>query len=226
MSAPTSRTITCGDRRGTHHAEIVVMTRDADGPSATGVFYNNLGLLDGFSDADFDARFRALDPERLAAESGGDAVWMNGPRRALMDEVVGEAFDGGRTTLVGDIPMLNYGTVHVPDLDLFLGRDRPSYTEFTIARTTTWVFRAGQEVYELVSPNGAVYVMQSCSRHVDADLTPDDLPALGERLALPSGWRYRARRLDEDLVVTARADERPAHIVFDELEDNYQRIDP
>lgn len=225
MTAPTSRTIEARDRRGTHHAEIVVLTRDASGPGATGVFYNDLGLLDDFSDADFDARFRALDPAALAAEFSADAVWMNGPRRALMDGVTGEAFDGGRVTSVGGIPMLNYGTVRVPDLDLFLGAHRPPYTELTIGRTTQWVFDRGREVHELVDPAGRVYVMQSCSQHVDPENTPDRLATLGDRLELPEGWRYRTRVLDDDLVVRAEAGVRDAHIVFDELEDNYQRVD-
>ena len=43
--------------------------------------YNTLGLPVDFT----DEQFRALDPTALAAEFNGDAVWMNGPRRAQMD---------------------------------------------------------------------------------------------------------------------------------------------
>ena len=86
-------------------------------------------------------------------------------------------------------------------------------------------FSAGQRVYELVAPTGSVYVIQSASQHVDPDNTVDRLATLGERLSLPQGWQYRTPRLEEDLVVRAEAGGAPAHIVFDEYEDNYQRID-
>lgn len=211
--------------RGMHHAEIVVFTRDPHGPSATGMVYNTLGLTDEVSDAEFDARFRALDPEVLKTTFHGDAVWMNGPRRALMDSFTAAALDEGRTTPVGPIPMRTVATVHVPDLDLFLDTRRPPYTEITVARTTEWVFNRGREVYELVAPNGSVYVLQSASQHVDPDLTLDKLPTLGERLRLPDGWQYRVRTLDQDLVVRAQRGGLEAHIVFDEYEDNFQQVD-
>ena len=94
------------------------------------------------------------------------------------------------------------------------------YTELTVNRTTDWVFKQGQEVHELVAPSGAVYVMQSMSRHVDPNLEIEQLPTLGQHLKLPQGWQYRVCSLEEDLVVPARGD---AHIVFDEFENNYQR---
>jgi hypothetical protein len=181
--------------RSTHHAEIVVFTRDTQGPGATGVCYNNLGLPDEVSDTQFDASFRALDPDSPASTFHGVAVWMNGPRRALMSSFTGAVSDGGKVTDVADIPMRTVATVHVPELDLFFSSERPPYTEITVGRTTEWVFDHGREVAELVAPNGNVYVMQSCSQHVDPGLTLD-------------------QRGGGD-----------AHIVFGELENNYQRVD-
>ena len=222
---PGTVPVTADGLRGMHHAEIVVFTRDPQGPSATGTVYNTLGLTDDLSDAEFDARFRALDPEVLRATFHGDAVWMNGPRRALMDSFTAAALDEGRTTPVGSIPMRTVATLQIPDLDRFLGSRRPPYTEITVGRTTEWVFDRGREVYELVAPDGGVYVLQSASQHVDPDLTLDKLPTLGERLQLPDGWRYQVRTLDRDLVVRAQRGGTKAHIVFDEYENNFQRVD-
>ena len=67
--------------------------------------------------------------------------------------------------------------------------------------------------------------MQSASQHVDPSLTPDKLASLGQRLDLPDGWDYRTPTLDEDLVVRAQRGGVEAHLVFDEFENNYQRID-
>jgi hypothetical protein len=87
-------------------------------------------------------------------------------------------------------------------------------------RTTTWFFKTGAEVYELVSPKGIVFVMQ-----VNPENTVDKLPTLGECLALPEGWTYRARTLGEELVMRATYDDDPPNtIVLDEFENNYQRI--
>ena len=209
-------TLTAENLHGVPHGEVVVFTRDTDGPGASSILFNTLGLPDEMS----DQQFRALDPEDLKATYRADAIWLNGPRRALMDAATAEFLDEGRVTDVGGIPMRTVGQVHVPNLDLFLSAQRPPYTELTVDRTTDWVFKQGQDVHELVAPDGAVYVMQSMSRHVDPDLEIEQLPTLGQRLKLPQGWQYRVRALEGDLVVPARGN---AHIVFDEFENNYQR---
>ncbi|AYV26397.1 hypothetical protein EES41_06640 [Streptomyces sp. ADI95-16] len=203
---------------GVPHAEIVVFTKDDEGPGAKGIVYNTLGLPLDFT----DDQFRALDPEALATEFRGDAVWMNGPRRVLADSVSVELFDEGRVTSVDGIAMQTIADVHVPDLEAFLSSQRPPYTQLLVNRTTMWTFRKGRQVHELISPDGHVFVMQSLSRRVDPNLDPDRLATLGARLSPPAGWEYRVRTLEEDLLVGARGD---AHIVLDEFENNYQRED-
>lgn len=95
---------------GKHHCEVLIMNRDADGPGGAGNYYNSLGVVDDVSDEESDARFRALDPEKLREQYGGDAVRFNGPRRFLADRFTAEAFDGGKVSMVGPIPMCLYGT--------------------------------------------------------------------------------------------------------------------
>ena len=112
-----------------------------------------------------------------------------------------------------------------PDFDAFVAGKQTPYRETVSKRTTTWFFEAGAEVYELVSPEGIVFVMQSASLRVDPDNTVDKLPTLGERLALPEGWTYRARTLEKELVMRATYEDDPTNtIVLDELENNYQRL--
>ena len=211
--------------RGMHHAEILIMNRDADGPGGSGNYYNSLGVVDDVPDDEFDARFRALDPAELQKEYGGDAVRFNGPRRFLADRFTAQAFDGGTPSMVGPMPMHLYGTFVAPNFDAFIAGKQTPYVETASRRTTTWFFEPGSEVYELVSPEGVVYVMQSASLGVDPGNTVDKLPTLGERLALPEGWTYRARTLEEELVMRATYDDDPPNsIVLDELENNYQRL--
>jgi hypothetical protein len=210
---------------GKHHAEVLIMNRDADGPGGAGNYYNSLGVADDVSDEEFDARFRALDPEKLRKEYCGDAVRFNGPRRFLADRFTAEAFAGGKLSMLGPIPMHLYGTFVAPDFDAFIAGKQTPYVEAVSRRTTTWFFEAGAEVYELVSPEGIVFVMQSASLGVNPGNTVDKLPALGERLALPQGWAYRARTLEKELVMRATYDDDPPNtIVLDEFENNYQRV--
>ena len=106
--------------RAKHHCEVLIMNRNADGPGGEGNYYNSLGVVDDVPDEEFDARFRALDPEQLRQEYGGDAVRFNGPRRFLADRFTAEAFDGGKVSMVGTIPMYLYGTFVAPDFDAFI----------------------------------------------------------------------------------------------------------
>ena len=216
-STPENVSLHLRDLRGKPHAEVVIIKRDAEGLGAVGICYNTLSLPDRVS----DEQFRALDADALKAEFGGVGIWMNGPRRAQMDEASAEVLDSGRITSVGGIPMQTVAKVRVPDVRMFAGK-RPAYTDTEVERSTTWVFRAGWPVHELVAPSGSVYAMQSASLIRDPDLA-EQLPNLGERLQTPDGWTYRVRTLDQDLVVQAR--DGVAHVVLDEFENNYQRED-
>jgi len=216
-STPENVAVHLRDLRGKPHAEVVIIKRDTEGLGAVGICYNTLSLPDHLS----DEQFRALDPDALKAEFGGDGIWMNGPRRAQMDEASAEVLDDGRVTSVGGIPMQIVAKVRIPDVRVFAGK-RPLYAPTEVERTTTWVFHAGQPVHELVAPGGSVYAMQSASLIKDPDLE-GKLPNLGQRLQLPDGWTYRVRTPDQDLVVQAR--DGVAHVVLDEFENNYQRED-
>jgi hypothetical protein len=210
---------------GKHHAEVLIMKKDAGGPGGAGDYFNSLGVVDDVPDEEFDARFRALDPETLKKEYGGDAVRFNGPRRFLADRFTAAAVDGGKLSMLGPIPMYTYGTFIVPNFDAFIAGKQTPYRETVSKRTTTWFFDAGTGVYELVSPEGIVFVMQSASLGVDPHNTVETLPTLGDRLSLPAGWQFRVRTLEEDLVMPATYDDDPPNtIVLDEFENNYQRV--
>ena len=64
--------------------------------------------------------------------------------------------------------------------------------------------------------------MQAYAEIVDKTLSYDDLPALGARLKLPSGWRYSTMTPDQDLVLGANG---KATVIQDELENTYQKLD-
>jgi NADH:ubiquinone oxidoreductase subunit E len=75
-------------------------------------------------------------------------------------------------------------------------------------------------VYELVAPDGTVYVIQSYAQIVDPTLTQESLATLASRLTLPEQWHYRVRTLDQEYVLQVSGE---AHVIQDDLENTYQR---
>jgi len=90
-----------------------------------------------------------------------------------------------------------------------------------VQRTTTYVYKAGNRVYQLTSPDGEVYRMQSYTQIYDPKLTITDLDTLAERLTLPDGWRYESRLLTEDSELKADG---LAYVINDDLGNSYQKI--
>jgi hypothetical protein len=103
---------------------------------------------------------------------------------------------------------------------LLKGKAKP-YTENPVARTSVFRYMKGRNVYELVSPEGAVYAMQSFSMQVDPKQTISSLPSLGSRLHLPQGWSFRVVKPEADLTLEAKG---RALVLQDDLENSYQRI--
>jgi len=87
-------------------------------------------------------------------------------------------------------------------------------------KTQYMVYDAGKPVFELVDPDGHVYVLQAHG----AEQPIESLPNLGERLKnLPEGWHYRTRALTRDLVLDLGPND-TIYAVGDELGQYYTRI--
>jgi len=153
-----------------------------------------------------------LDAPAIATELGALAVKLNGPRHWLIDgigqkldilEPVRREFNG---LLMRRLALIDLG-------------DNPStspYTDKHVHRGVVFFFDSGKRVYELVSPDGRAYVMQAYCLAVDPTTDEASLSTLGDRLALPDGWTYRVRTLDEELVVDT------THTVATVLQDEFE----
>ena len=178
--------------------------------SATASVYNTLGLNDCP-----EATWVALNADKLKEELHAARVILNGPRYFTMDRNAlaspGEVktFDGLDARLVAQ-------------LELKSRQKREPYTENIVERRNQYVYEQGKNVYELVSPDGHVYIMQSYSQEIDKNLNEDALLTLAGRLKLPKGWQYRTRKVDQDLVVRNSGDK--AHVVQDDLQNSYQMM--
>lgn len=210
--------------RGKAFYEILFMNRQADG-SGVGFYQNSLGLDLEAANEVMDARFRALDADTLKKEHGGDGIIFNGPRRLVANSITGGiAWNGGKKTVIGTIPFRVLGLFETPDLDKAAAAEPPAYFVLNSKRTNSFKFHAGETVYELITPQGAVYTMFSLSLKIDPENTIENLPTLGERLKkLPEGWKFRSRKLDKEMILSCTADSEPPNtIVLDEFVGNYQ----
>ncbi|MEO1287572.1 MAG: hypothetical protein AAFV93_07375 [Chloroflexota bacterium] len=167
-----------------------------------------------------DDLWEALDAETLAESYGAVQVIMNGPRYWVVNGTVatGETA-AGKTVDVGGIEMILRAIIETMNLAETV--DGSLYTENEVQRNTTYTYLAGNMVYELTSPEGDVYRMQSYSQIVDPNLTIDDLETLGDRLDLPEGWSYQARILTEDSQLVADG---LALVINDDFQNAYQKV--
>lgn len=196
------------DMRGVRYGEVLAVYQRDDGFEAE--VYGTQLLNDCPQEL-----WETLDPTAIAAELGAVFVKLNGPRYWMLDglgtkvaviDPVMRAFNG--------LDMRRIAVVHLGDDPVAV-----PYTERHVNRGAVFFFDAGSPVYELVRPDGIAYVMQARCVGVDPTLTEGDLPTLGERLALPEGWTYRTRVLDEELIVDTT--ETVATVLQDELENTY-----
>ena len=142
-------------------------------------------------------------------------VKLNGPRHWMLDGL-------GQKVAVVDPVLRDFNGLTMRRIATVDLGDNPApqpYVERYVNRGAVFFFDAGAPVHELVNPDGVAYVMQAYCVGVDPTLTEEHLAALGERLALPEGWSFRTRVLDEELVVDTTAT--VATVVQDELENTY-----
>jgi hypothetical protein len=212
-AAQSANPLVPAELRNVRYCEVLALTRHR--LSFDIKVYNTLGL--NFCPAD---QWAALDANALAKDFKVGMVKLNGPRYWTIDAIKASGETAaGKTETFGGIAMTQRATLR---LKLWQAKEG-GYRVNTIRRSTTYLFKAGRPVFELVSPKGEVYMMQSYAQIVDPKLSYDDLPTLGARLKLPKGWTYRTRTLDADYTLTAKG---TAYLVQDDLFNAYQRAKP
>jgi hypothetical protein len=197
--------------RGARYGEIVLVKTGFF--TLTGKVYNTLGLNDCP-----EKEWKALSPTSIKLSHHAVAVLLNGPRCFLMDQA--SILKPGKVQNFGALQARHLANVKITPAILLKGKAKP-YTENPVTRTSVFRYMKGRNLYELVSPQGAVYAMQSFSMQVDPKQTLSTLPKLGSRLHLPQGWKFRVVKPDSDLTLEAKG---KAIVLQDELENSYQRI--
>lgn len=195
--------------RGDRYCEVLLVS--VVGGTASADVYNSYPLNDCPAE-----QWMALDASSIARAEGVSLVMLNGPRYWLMDSVDKEPGGVEMTRRsFGGIEMNRQANVQIGPLAEAAKR----YTPHEVDRSTVFTFDAGRSVYELVSPDGSVWVMQAWSAQIDPSLDEGDLAELGGRLNLPPGWTYRSRVLSEPLRIVTTS--RVAKVLQDDLSNSY-----
>jgi hypothetical protein len=177
--------------RGQRYCEVLI----GEGKILKGIsldVYNSIGL-----NLCPQEQWEKLSEKKIKKKWDADFVKLNGPRFWTMDSMKSTLLNPTIVDFNG-IEMRKAGILKLGFKDVF-GK-RSAYKERKVRRNSVWIFNSQELVYELVSPDGKVYIMQSYSTEVK-DLTLEKLKDLKSQLKLPKGWTYRARLLTEELNV-------------------------
>lgn len=198
--------------RGERYCEILLVSVSASGAHVD--VYTTFGLNDCP-----DAAWSAVDAGKVATDQGVTKAVVNGPRYWTLDRFISASFIDPTPRTIAGLEMRHAGSIDVP-LSAISSLGSTPYAAKTIQRNTTVQFDAGKVVYELVGPDGKIYDMQSYSVQKTAQ-TEADLPTLGARLTLPSGWSFHTRTLTAPLQITAIGG--LATVVQDDFDNTYQQ---
>jgi hypothetical protein len=158
----------------------------------------------------------ALDLDKIKKQFGALRVEKNGPHYWMMDE---QTVSFGEKANFEGLEARWVATLNLAAAEKAAKGSEP-YKVFLPKKTQKMVYFKGKPVYELVDPDGNVYVMQAHEEQFPID----SLPKLGEKLKkLPKGWQYRTRDLTEDLVLDLTPD-KTIYAVGDEFHQYYTRI--
>ena len=166
--------------------------------------YNSIGLSEGPPEF-----WDALDADAAAEQLGVERVVKNGPHWWMADKATIRF--GVEETTVGGI---GFRTVaRLPALIAKSGGvEPPQYKVLEAKKDGVNVYVAGEHVYELISPDGKAFVLQSCN------IPPEELATLGERLTPAEGWQFRKRILKEDWEIAMAG---KVKVAADELKNIY-----
>lgn len=132
---------------------------------------------------------------------------------------------------LGEIRMQKHATVEVDYLSYIYkylsnskfrrGLENSNYVPLDGNSPMQYLYNPGEQVHELVSPEGRVFTMTSFTDYINPSLTLENLKDMGSSLTLPTGWKYRTRIIDKQIVIRTTA---PAYLfvgLFDEFSNYY-----
>ena len=107
-----------------------------------------------------------ITKESVAISHNASFVMLNGPRFWAMDQInATKSETEGMDDVFSNLPMKQRATLSLNLTEQFFKAH--FYSPRAANRTTQFIYEAGKNIYELISPKGEVYVMQSFSHTGD-----------------------------------------------------------
>ncbi len=204
--------------RGQRYTEMFLIGGNAITKDLSANVYNTTGLNGGATTGDSSAAalLDKVDVKSLKEQYHVLAAFKNGPRLWTLDWIEVEMgneldFEGMKARWVNWLDLKG----------LSLKPGEAAYKNITVGRHTKFGFNQGTQVFILEDAEGNPWVMKSMSLITRPDQKFEDLGTLGNRLKLPSGWKFRAPVLDKDLILIP--DNGIAHITQDDFGNTYDR---
>lgn len=132
---------------------------------------------------------------------------------------------------LGEIRMQKHATLeinypsyiykYITDNKFRKGLESSNYVPMDGNSPMQYLYNPGEQVHELVSPDGRVFTMTSFTDYINPALTLENLKDMGSSLSLPTGWKYRTRITDKQIIIRTTA---PTYLfvgLFDEFSNYY-----
>lgn len=159
-----------------------------------------------------------LNVKLIKKQNKATFVYLNGPRHFIFDSFTYHKIEPTmEEKYFGGIKMCKAATVKIRLSDIVKGF-RP-YIEHQVYRNTVWTFKSGKPVYELISPENKVYIMQSYSEEL-VKQNEASLKTLDKILHLPKGWKFKTGILKKDENLSTQNN--IAVVTQDNLKNTYQ----
>ena len=194
--------------RGERYCEIILAQTNTQF-----AVYNTIGLNNCPENT-----WKHITEAEVKKETGAAHVHLNGPRYWVIDDIQNSSLVNQQIKTIAGLAMREAGVLHLGLLDL-LKPNKP-YKQRKVARKTTWVYEAGKPVYELIDPQGSVFVMQSYSIQKTPQ-TELSLQQLGTQLKLPEHWQFKTGILKKSEAL--QAIDNMAVVVQDSFLNTYQK---
>jgi hypothetical protein len=198
-----------GGLYNSRYCEIFTVNSNSDGGFLVNVF-NTVGLNRCPAE-----QWNAVDFKEVAESQDALLSVPNGPRRWVIDAISGAK--AGEPLILSGLEVRPVATLETDTLS------PAPFTELTVKRTTTWNYRKGRYLRQVISPEGKRYAMQAYTRNIDPELNESKLNTIRQNpaMALPEGWRFKVKKLNRKVTLTSVGSTR---IVRDGLGCVYQKF--
>jgi hypothetical protein len=164
----------------------------------------------------YNAQYPLGNPTVLS--TGANSLLVNWPRAFVFDHAV-ENTSGSDLILFSSGLAFGFAGFNT-------GAPGKAYAPSNVTRSTVFNYEASDLIYQLTSPIGEIYVMQSYAMFVDTSLTYEKLKNkhyMAKRIKLPAGWSYDVKVLTQGFDNSSGGN---ATVIQDGLGNTYMKVDP